>query len=111
MLRQAQVWSIAPRLLSAGEVDGDVGGVGGVGQQQVGAGDDVCRPASAPLAGVKVDGVNMLPYLQWSVSHPQDSEDPTVSPVPSSVNGTVQLLVYNNASYAITVRIAVLPNP
>ena len=53
----------------------------------------------------------MLPYLQWSVSHPQDSEDPTVSPVPSSVNGTVQLLVYNNASYAITVRIAVLPNP
>ena len=49
----------------------------------------------------------MLPYLQWSVSHPQDSEDPTVSPVPSSVNGTVQLLVYNNASYAITVRRAV----
>lgn len=50
----------------------------------------------------------MLPYLHWSVSHPQDSEDPTASPVPSSVNGTVQLLVYNNASYAITVRRAVL---
>ena len=52
--------------------------------------------------------INMLPYLQWSVSHPHDSRDPTVSPVPSSVNGTVQLLVYNNAGYAITVRAAVL---
>lgn len=53
----------------------------------------------------------MLPYLQWSVSHPQDSEDPTVSPVPTSVNGTVQLLVYNNASYAITARMAALKKP
>ena len=53
----------------------------------------------------------MLPYLQWSVAHPQDSQDPTVSPVPSSVNGTVQLLVYNNAGYAITVRLMHLDNP
>ncbi|KAK9838511.1 hypothetical protein WJX81_004175 [Elliptochloris bilobata] len=46
--------------------------------------------------------VNMLPYLGWSVPHAHDTKQPTVSPVPSTVEGFVQLDVYNNASYAIT---------